>query len=61
MFQTRIYPYFGYYRPHKSYLIPINKIKVLQPDPFMRSYNIMEGCSEEIKVSMNKIKIYINA
>jgi DNA-binding LytR/AlgR family response regulator len=48
---------YNFYRPHQSYLIPLNRIKTIKPDDFMNSYNIeLYHSRTEIKVSKHKYK-----
>lgn len=35
-----IFSPFEFYRPHQSFLVPINQIKTISPDSFSRSYSI---------------------
>ncbi|MCR6098291.1 response regulator transcription factor [Salipaludibacillus agaradhaerens] len=47
----------NFYRPHQSYLIPINRIHEIEMDNFMRSYNIkLKGANRHIPVSRTRYK-----
>ncbi|KYG30799.1 LytR/AlgR family response regulator transcription factor [Priestia endophytica] len=46
---------YQFFRPHQSFLIPIEKIVEIKPDQYMRSYLIeLEDVDAEIRVSKNK-------
>ncbi|KAB2488215.1 LytR/AlgR family response regulator transcription factor [Priestia endophytica] len=48
---------YGFYRPHQSYLIPLNKISEVSPDIYMNSYNLkLKNCRDTIKVSRHKYR-----
>ncbi|RVT56536.1 response regulator transcription factor [Niallia taxi] len=47
----------GFYRIHKSYLVSLNKVKKIQKDEFMNSFNIvLYDSSTTIPVSKHRIK-----
>ncbi|SDK21842.1 LytR/AlgR family response regulator transcription factor [Sediminibacillus albus] len=47
----------GFYRPHQSYLVPLNNIRGILPDEFMKSYNLLlKDTNTKIKVSKHKYK-----
>ncbi|WLR43035.1 LytTR family DNA-binding domain-containing protein [Bacillus carboniphilus] len=46
---------YRFFRPHQSYLVSLNKIDEISPDPYMKSYNIkVSGSSDLVKVSKSK-------
>lgn len=46
---------FDFYRPHQSFLVPIQKIKAMYPDKYTRSYILqLIDCNVTIPVSRNK-------
>lgn len=56
LLEEKLNPY-GFFRPFKSYLIPLNNIQSVFLDDFTDSYNIvLKDSDSEIKVSRKKIK-----
>ncbi|WP_044894914.1 LytR/AlgR family response regulator transcription factor [Bacillus alveayuensis] len=49
--------HYGFYRPHQSYIIPLNNVRGIVSDEFMNSYNILLKDNDTlIKVSRLKYK-----
>jgi two-component system, LytTR family, response regulator len=45
----------GFYRPHQSYIVPLDKIEEIIPDNYMKSYNIrIRNCCTLINLSRSK-------
>lgn len=47
---------YHFYRIHRSYIVPINRVKSFLKDDFMKSYNLsLCGCDRALPVSKHKI------
>ena len=46
---------FNFYRPHQSFLVPINQIKAIYPDKYTRSY-IIELSDSKINIPVSRGK-----
>lgn len=50
-----IFAPFEFYRPHQSFLVPIQQIKTIYPDPFSRSYSIdLNDTDTKLPLSRNR-------